>query len=182
MQFARKFGIILLLAAMALFILVQTGIFGGDTPSPRPNNAHRPSTNTISEPRFRHDGDLWITDATSNDTLAALKMETAKSQEEIQYGMMFRKGFSPEYYGMLFFMREEKMQSFWMRNTYVSLDIVYINSDNEIVSIVHDAEPLSDTSLPSEGPALYVLELPGGYTAANNIGQGDIVNWSEIPI
>ena len=58
---------------------------------------------------------------------------------------------------MLFIREREERQSFWMRNTYVPLDIIYIASDSSIVSMVENAVPLSDMGLPSKGPALYVL-------------------------
>lgn len=176
MQFARKFGVVIILIAMLLFIVSQFGSCNGGEEE---RNKPRPSVNKEYEPAFRHEGDLRIIDEATGDTLAELPMETAKTQEEIQYGMMFRKSFSPGFYGMLFFMPEERMQSFWMRNTYVPLDIVYIGKDQKIVSIAHNAKPLDDTSLPSEGPALYVLEVPAGFCMSRGIESGDQVMWTE---
>lgn len=178
MQFARKFGVIFIGVALLLFIFMQ---FGSCDRQPSENGRNRvapqPATSEAYEPKFRQDGEAWIVAEATNDTLASVPIEAAQTDEERQYGMMFRKSFSPVQYGMLFFMGEERIQSFWMHNTYIPLDIVYIDNENRIVSIVNNAEPLNDRPLPSERPASLVLELPGGFCLARNINAGDIVHW-----
>lgn len=67
------------------------------------------------------------------------------------------------------------MQSFWMHNTVLSLDIIFVNSDLEIVTIQRNAQPYSDKSLPSTKPAQYVIEVNSGYTEKYNINEGDKV-------
>ena len=126
--------------------------------------------NTMIEPTFTHEGNLQL--LRGDSTLADLQIEVAATANELQYGMMYRKSV-PENTGMLFLMPYEEMQSFWMRNTYVSLDIIYINKAGEVVSIQKNAKPLNDQSLPSEGPALYVLEVAGGYTDRVGLQKGD---------
>ena len=79
--------------------------------------------------------------------------------------------------GMLFIFPQEQMQSFWMKNTRISLDIIYIDDDGKIVSIARDAKPYDTTPLPSEAPARYVLEIPGGACAEADINPGDHVTW-----
>ena len=59
--------------------------------------------------------------------------------------------------GMLFLMPEEKIQSFWMKNTYIPLDIIYINSERRVVSIIDNAKPMSENPLPSMEPANFIL-------------------------
>ena len=132
-----------------------------------------------TEPTFRHDGQLWIMDHFSGDTISELRIEMVKKRQDIEYGMMYRT-FMDENTGMLFFMQQERPQSFYMKNTYVSLDIIYINRDKEIVSIVERAEPLSEKSLPSGKPALYVLEVIGGYSAKYGVKAGDKIDFVEI--
>ncbi len=131
---------------------------------------------TVYEPKFKKEGELEILSAQNSDTLARLEIELAETEEEQAYGMMYRKHI-PEHTGMLFIRPIEEMQSFWMRNTYVPLDIIYINSANQIVSIQKQAQPLNDRSLPSEGPALYVLEVAGGYCSQYGIKAGDKIVW-----
>jgi uncharacterized membrane protein (UPF0127 family) len=69
-----------------------------------------------------------------------------------------------------------------MKNTLVSLDIIYINSNNEVVSIQSNAEPLSTKSLPSAAPASYVLEVLGGQAAAKGITVGTKIFWSKAAV
>lgn len=82
--------------------------------------------------------------------------------------------------GMLFLMPSNQMQSFWMKNTYVSLDIIFLSVDNRVVSIQADAVPLSAQSLPSTGPANKILELPGGTCANLGIEIGNLWSWERL--
>ena len=125
---------------------------------------------TMIEPVFTHEGNLLL--LRGDSTLAELMIEIAATPNELQYGMMYRKRV-PENTGMLFLMPYEEMQSFWMRNTYVSLDIIYLDAAGKVVSIQKNARPLNEQSLPSEGPALYVLEVAGGYTDQIGLRKGD---------
>ena len=131
------------------------------------------------EPKFRKDGELWILKSEIQDTIAQLDIEIAQSDEAIQYGMMYRKSMDLNR-GMLFLMKMERPQSFWMKNTYISLDIIYINSNNTIVSIQENAQPLSEKSLPSYEPAIYVLEVNGGYCEQMGVKPGDQVVFKTL--
>lgn len=129
------------------------------------------------EPAFRHDGTLWVLN--DADTTALFRTEFAKSKTEITRGMMYRSSMDQDM-AMLFFMPGgDRPQSFWMKNTIVPLDIIYINSDQEVVSIQANAEPYSERSLPSGQPASYVLEIYGGEAAAQGIDIGTKVYWLD---
>ena len=166
----RKIGGIVLLLAIVAFILINV----------LPNrDVNEKATKKVSyEPKFRDEGDLAFISKTSGDTIQTIDIEIAETLDEKAYGMMFRKSMD-ESTGMLFLMGTQKQQSFWMRNTYVSLDIIYINRDFEIVSIQEKAQPLNDQSLPSTGPALYVLEVIGGYCEKYGIGAGDRIQYIQ---
>jgi len=127
------------------------------------------------EPKFRKDADGWLISSTG-DTLMAMEIEFAKTTDQIQFGMMYRKTMADNM-GMLFFMPRQERQSFWMRNTYVSLDIVYLDDHKKVVSIQKYAQPLSDKSLPSEGPAQYVYEIKGGQSDVVGLKKGDHLVW-----
>jgi len=71
--------------------------------------------------------------------------------------------------GMLFVMENAGQQGFWMRNTLIPLDIIYIGADMKVVNIVH-GKPRDETNLPSSGPAKYVLELKDGMASKLGIG------------
>lgn len=135
-----------------------------------------PATNY--EPRFIKEGELWLLSETK-DTLQQVAIEIADNTDERTYGMMYRKHMD-ENTGMLFIMPGEQRQSFYMKNTYVSLDILYINSNFKIIDIVEKAEPLKVKSLPSKAPAKYVLELKGGYCEKYGITEGMGITFQRL--
>ena len=103
-----------------------------------------------------------------------VNVEIADNAEERAYGLMFRE-FLGENSGMLFIFDDETTRSFWMKNTLVPLDIIFISKDFEIVDIKY-AEPCKENpciSYVSKGPAEYVLEVNGNFTIKNNIKIGD---------
>ena len=100
-----------------------------------------------------------------------LRAELALSRSEQQLGLMYRKELG-ETEGMLFIFPEEEPRSFWMKNTYVELDIIYLDKDLKVVSISEKAVPLTETPRPSNRPAKYVLEVRGGSAAKWGISAG----------
>jgi hypothetical protein len=87
---------------------------------------------------------------------------------------MCRKTMAPGH-GMLFEFPQAEQQTFWMKNTYIPLDIIYIGRDGRIVSISANAKPFDESPLPSAGPANGVLEIKGGLSAKLGIKAGDKV-------
>lgn len=106
-------------------------------------------------------------------------LEIADVSTERSRGLMDRRILT-DAFGMLFVFEREKPQSFWMKNTYIPLDIIYIDSNGQVVSIAKDTEPLSTESLPSAGPAQYVLELPAGQSNAIGLEAGDTIHWVGV--
>ncbi len=103
------------------------------------------------------------------------KVEIADDDAERQHGLMGRKSLAPDR-GMLFDFQEEREQSFWMKNTLIPLDIIYIAEDGTIVSIAAMTTPMSEQSIPSNGPASGVLEIAGGRAGELGIAPGDKVS------
>lgn len=103
-----------------------------------------------------------------------IDVEIAENDSERQKGLMFRP-FLSDSVGMLFVFDEPSPQSFWMKNTMISLDIIYVGSDKKIVSIQKKAKPYSEESLPSFGNAQYVVEVNGGYCDKYGIQVGDTI-------
>ena len=108
-----------------------------------------------------------------------LRVETATTPDARMYGLMFRTSL-PEYSGMLFIYDKDQPQSFWMKNTLIPLDAIFINSKKEIVSIktMTPCKTQQCPSYPSSAPAQYVLEVNGGFAEKNNIRTGDTVVFS----
>jgi uncharacterized membrane protein (UPF0127 family) len=82
--------------------------------------------------------------------------------------------------GMFFIFPNERRQSFWMRNTQLALDMFFVNSKNEIVTIHKNTTPFSDQSYASTAPAIYVIEVVAGFTDKYNIREGDKIVWRRI--
>ena len=105
----------------------------------------------------------------------AFRVELARTDAEQQKGLMFRTAMGANE-GMLFPEKTPRQVAFWMRNTILPLDIVFIGPDRRILNIVN-AIPYDETPLPSAGPASAVLELNAGRTRALGIKVGDKVDW-----
>ena len=104
-------------------------------------------------------------------------VELAETQEKQALGLMFRDSLPPDH-GMLFIFPGESRRSFWMKNTRIPLDILYFNSNLELVSMAEDARPCRTRNCPgypSEGPAKYVLELNSGKAAELAVKAGDML-------
>jgi len=108
------------------------------------------------------------------------QVEIADDDRERQNGLMYRKSLAPDR-GMLFDFGQAGPRSFWMKNTYIPLDILYIDADGYIVSIAAMTEPLSEAPVPSRGPALGVLEIAGGRAGELGIRPGDRVRHRIFP-
>lgn len=112
---------------------------------------------------------------TSDKGTHRFRVEVAATPAEQQKGMMFRTAMAPDE-GMIFPNAVPQMRSFWMKNTVIPLDIIYIGPDRRVLNIV-TGEPYSLESRPSAGPVINVLEIAGGRAAALGIKQGDVVSW-----
>ncbi len=129
---------------------------------------------STSEITFQKDGELYFVNA-EKDTLKHLEIETAVSSYEQQTGLMYRKQMQ-ENRGMLFmYDNETPRPNFYMKNTYIPLDLIYINSNNIVVDINRDAKPLNESPIPSQAPAQYVLEVNGNKAQGWNISKGDSI-------
>ena len=99
-------------------------------------------------------------------------IEMADSPREREYGLMCRRSLAADR-GMLFDFGQPQELAFWMRNTLIGLDIIYIRADGTVLSISRNARPLDERPLPSNGQARAVLELAGGRAAQIGLLPGD---------
>ena len=105
-----------------------------------------------------------------------LRVEVARSSAEQAKGLMFRTAMGANE-GMIFPMEPARQASFWMKNTVISLDLVFIGPDRRIESIAANAVPYSLSPIPSKGNVSAVLELNGGRAAQLGLAPGDRVEW-----
>ncbi|HWW25727.1 MAG TPA: DUF192 domain-containing protein [Caulobacter sp.] len=101
-------------------------------------------------------------------------VELAVTRAEQARGLMFRKSLAPDR-GMLFPYKPPQRAAFWMKNTLIPLDILYIAPDGRVLSIARNAVPHDETPIPSGGVISGVLEIPGGRAAQLGILPGDRV-------
>jgi uncharacterized protein len=104
----------------------------------------------------------------------AFTVELATNDEERSRGLMFRKEL-PQGSGMLFDFERDQPVAFWMHNTYIPLDMIFIRSDGRIMRVTENAEPLSDRLVPSGTPVRAVLEVIAGTARHLGIKAGDRV-------
>jgi len=107
----------------------------------------------------------------------AFTVELATNTAERAMGLMFRKQL-PEGHGMLFDFQTEQQVQFWMHNTYIPLDMVYIAADGRIVHVAENAKPMSDDLIPSVRPVRAVLEVIAGTVRKFGIAPGDHITGS----
>lgn len=128
---------------------------------------------------FDKGGELVFIGHLEGDTLAAIDIEVADDNQKRARGLMYRSSI-PENGGMLFIHNYEEVQSYWMKNTYISLDILFIDANREIVTIHHNTTPLREWSYASTQPVLYVLEVNAGFCGRHHIQEGDRVDYSLL--
>lgn len=126
---------------------------------------------------FKNEGKLQIKKAVSDSVISTLDIEIADDDYSTQTGLMYRKSMK-ENQAMLFIFPDSDYRSFYMKNTEIPLDIIYISEDKRIVSIQKNAKPFDETSLPSEAPAKYVLEINGGLSDVWNLEKGDQIEYT----
>jgi hypothetical protein len=172
------YNIIIVLILVLILIIGSLIIFV----NPAPKRMHK-SDNQASEqavatakPVFRKDGELRFLGAKSSNVISTIDIEVADDDAEREQGLMYRDAMA-ENAGMLFMMETEELQTFWMKNTIISLDIVYADAGKRIVSISKNCKPYSLAQIPSGKPALYVVEVNAGYTTKHGIKVGDLISF-----
>jgi uncharacterized membrane protein (UPF0127 family) len=110
------------------------------------------------------------------DTLSTIEVAVADEQNERNQGLMDVRDL-PQSNGMLFIFEENQPRSFWMANTPLPLDIIFVNADSKIVRIHHNTQPYSENNFESGEPAKYVVETNAGYCIANDIQEGMTVSF-----
>ena len=105
---------------------------------------------------------------------AEVALEIADTPPARNRGLMYRDNL-PDGRGMLFVFDDDADHSFWMKNTLIPLDMIFISADHRIIGVRANATPLSTASIGVDAPSRYVLEVPGGWAARHGVGTGDRV-------
>ncbi|TVZ57566.1 hypothetical protein NA63_0051 [Flavobacteriaceae bacterium MAR_2010_105] len=129
--------------------------------------------------KFKKEGELSLLKAETDSVIATLDIEIADNEYETQTGLMYRKHMQASH-AMLFIFPDSDYRNFYMRNTEIPLDIIYIDKDKVIVSISKNAKPFDETGLPSAAPAQYVLEVNAGLTTTWDLQPGDKIQFTKL--
>ena len=127
---------------------------------------------------FVKEGELTFT-TTDSEYISKIDIEIAGDDDARSTGLMYRNKLA-ENQGMIFIFQQERPQSFWMRNTVLSLDMIFVNAENVIVKIRKETIPFDESQYTSEKPAKYVVEVNAGYTDKFGIKEGDKIIWRRL--
>ena len=130
-------------------------------------------------PTFTKQGELQFLSGTDGQLIKKIDIEIKQDDYGRQQGMMWRRSME-ENQGMLFIMERAEPQTFWMLNTFVSLDILFVDEQFRIVNIRERAEPQSLGPQSSTGPALYVVEVVAGFCEKHGIKAGDMIRFEPL--
>ncbi len=134
---------------------------------------------TVAEISFTKQAELQLIKSSNDSILKTLDVEIADDEYKTQTGLMYRKTME-ENQGMLFIFPDTQVRSFYMKNTEIPLDIIYIDANKKIVSFQKNARPFDATPLPSGIPTQYVLEVNAGLSDSWNLQVGDRIDWKKI--
>ncbi|MCB9639103.1 MAG: DUF192 domain-containing protein [Myxococcales bacterium] len=121
---------------------------------------------------------IAITNSQGKEIVVAV--ELACDPATRQQGLMYRKMLA-EFGGMLFIFGQDDYLSFWMKNTYIPLDMIHISYDKKIVGIVENAKPHDETPRGVGKPARYVLEVNASFSKQHGLAPGDTIRFIDIP-
>lgn len=129
-----------------------------------------------TEVSFKKEGELTL--FKSDSTQITLDIEIADTDYDVQTGLMYRDSMKDNQ-GMLFVFENEEPRYFYMKNTRIPLDLIYISENKKIVSFQKNAKPFDENSLPSNAPAKYVLEVNAGLADKWGLNVGDGIDYTK---
>ncbi len=152
---------------MILASLAASGCAGDDAETSETAN-DRPAI------PFRHDGSLTF--LRNGEEIVTIDIEIAETDSARQRGLMQRRSL-PEKSGMLFIFDREEPQGFWMGNTPLALDLMFVDGDSQIVDIDKYNKPYDPSTIASDAPARFVVEVPAGFADTYGVSETDRVRW-----
>jgi uncharacterized protein len=167
----KKIVAIVLVIVLLFGGLLSSGILNFSKNSTEPITENSTENSTVAEPPFKKEGELSFL-----KNQQKLTIEIADNEAETTQGLMYRRSM-PDSCGMIFVMPDYEPQKFWMKNTYIPLDIVFLDETKKIVTIQANTTPFSEAGVESYDKAKFVLEVNAGYCKRKGIEKGDLVEW-----
>ncbi|MFD1615280.1 DUF192 domain-containing protein [Gelatiniphilus marinus] len=128
---------------------------------------------------FTKEGELTLHKTTTDSTKVVIDIEIADNEYETQTGLMYRDSMEKNQ-GMLFVFDDLEERSFFMKNTKIPLDLIFIDDKKTIVSFQKNAKPFDESSLPSNAAAKYVLEVNAGLVDFWKLAVGDRISYTKL--
>jgi uncharacterized membrane protein (UPF0127 family) len=116
---------------------------------------------------------------TAAEKVVVVSLEVASTPDAMAHGLMYRSAL-PDGHGMLFVFPDDGDHQFWMKNTLIPLDMLFVAADGRIVGIHADATPLSTAPITVGSPSRWVVEVPGGFARRSGIATGDRVELAGV--
>ncbi len=167
----KKIVAIILIIVLLFGSLISTGVLNFSKNSTESVVENSVENSTVAEPQFKKEGEL-----TFLKNQEKLTIEIADNDAETTQGLMYRRTM-PDSCGMIFIFADSQIRNFWMKNTYLPLDILFLDESKKIVTIQANRTPFSEEQIPSFEEAKYVLEVNAGYCKRKDIEKGDLVKW-----
>lgn len=171
-----KYFLIVLIVAIAAYLIFN--YFNDNKENNYKVKSNEDLINNVKEPQFVKQGELEFIKKDKKSVISKIDIEIADNEAKTMQGLMYRKSMD-ENRGMIFIFLNAEEHSFWMKNTLISLDIIFVDANKKIIKIHKHTTPLSTKSLPSGGPTLYVVEVNAGYTDKFGINEGDMINFTR---
>jgi len=156
---------------------------GGGERAARADAAARPAAADASSAVAAHDGAPAELDGRvvlrGAEGEVEVRVEVVKKRADRSRGLMFREHLDDDA-GMIFLFREPEHQTFWMRNTLIPLDMIFIGADRRVVGVAENAQPRTDRTRAVDGDSQYVLEVNAGFARRWGIGPGSRVEFQGI--
>lgn len=122
----------------------------------------------------------WVVLEPPGREQVTVRVEVARTPAQTQRGLMYRRELDRDA-GMLFLFPRARHQTFWMRNTYLPLDMIFITSEMRVLGVVENATPETDDARQVDGISQFVLEVNAGFAREHSIGPGTTVRFENVP-
>lgn len=134
------------------------------------------SADSLNEIKFHREGELAFISKDGRKKIKTIDIEIADTPGELQAGLMYRQTMA-DTEGMLFVFNKAKLRLFWMKNTYIPLDMIFVDKNMKILKIEKNTIPMSEERIPTHRNTLYTVEVNAGFCDRYGISLGDYIQF-----
>jgi len=139
------------------------------------------SVKPVDKAKFIKEGKIKFLSKETKEIIIQIDVEIADNPYEKSVGLMYRYSM-PDKAGMLFIYEKTQPLALWMKNTYIPLDIIFVDENMQIVNIKKNAKPLSEKLIPSNRDSMYVVEVNAGFCDEYGIKSGGYMSYERTPL